>query len=127
MSDSVLDTVTLASIRELEEPGEPSLLAEMVNTFRTWSEGHLKGLRDALAVGDIEAVADGAHALKGSAAALGAVQVRKVAFEIERSARQRSHVGNASLEALEAARIEALAALDEILGDTSVTPCWVQI
>jgi HPt (histidine-containing phosphotransfer) domain-containing protein len=122
MRYSVLDMVTLASIRELEEPGEPSLLAEMVNTFRTWSEGHLKGLRDSVTAGDMEAIADGAHALKGSAAALGALQVRKVAFEIERSARQRSFVGDANLEALEAARSEALAALDQVLGETLVAP-----
>jgi HPt (histidine-containing phosphotransfer) domain-containing protein len=124
MSSGVLDMVTLASIRELDEPGEPSLLAEMVSTFRTWSEAQLQGLRDSVAAGDMEAIADGAHALKGSAAALGALQVRRVAFEIERSARQRSFVGNANLEALEAARIEALAALDQVLDDDDRALLW---
>ena len=124
MSSGVLDMVTLASIRELDEPGEPSLLAEMVSTFRTWSEAQLHGLRDSVAAGDMEAIADGAHALKGSAAALGALQVRRVAFEIERSARQRSFVGNANLEALEAARIEALAALDQVLDDDDRALLW---
>jgi HPt (histidine-containing phosphotransfer) domain-containing protein len=118
----VLDADTLASIRELEEPGDTSLLEEMVDTFRTWSVGQLEQLRYSTAAGDMDAIADGAHALKGAAAALGAVQVRRLALEIEQSARQRSYIGEAKLEALEAACVEALAALDQLLNDASATP-----
>jgi HPt (histidine-containing phosphotransfer) domain-containing protein len=112
----VLDLKALEQIRALEQPGEPSLLAEMVETFRGSSLGYLARLDQALAAGDAEATADAAHALKGAAAALGAQQVRAVAAELESGGRKRYLAGaEHHLARLKAARAQALQHLSTLL------------
>jgi HPt (histidine-containing phosphotransfer) domain-containing protein len=66
----------------------------------------------ALAAGDATGFGDAAHALKGSAAALGAVRLRTAAFELELRGRD-NNLENAQelVNALEAVLSEAIDAL----------------
>jgi two-component system, sensor histidine kinase and response regulator len=110
----VLDPKALAQILELEEPGEASLLVEMVDIFRAACDKHLTRLRVALEIGDHATVRDAAHALRGAAASLGAERVRSIARVMEMSGRNQALIGAwEQLAALEDECDEALAALSQ--------------
>ena len=89
----VLDPDALNQLRALDEPGQTSLLAEIVDTFKASSASDLERLRAALEVGDHETVLNAAHRIRGAASALGADQVRSIAQTLEQRARQQSLVG----------------------------------
>jgi PAS domain S-box-containing protein len=110
--DSVLDTDILAQLQALEEPGEASVLTELVEAFRGSAPGHIARLRTALAAGDATAFEDAAHVLKGGAATLGAARVRIAAYDLELRGRDHNLVhAKVPLLALESACKEALEAL----------------
>jgi HPt (histidine-containing phosphotransfer) domain-containing protein len=110
--DDVLDVEVLAELRTLEEPGEASLLTELVEAFRGSAPGHVARLKSALAGGDAAAFGDAAHALKGGAATLGATRLRNVAYDLEQRGRDGNLVDvDAAVSALETAFHAALAAL----------------
>jgi CheY-like chemotaxis protein len=77
---SVLDRAALSRIEALAEPG---LLEQLVAAFRQSAPTHLAHIRQALAAGDAKALVDSAHALKGSALALGAAGVHGHAVALE--------------------------------------------
>lgn len=79
----VLADSALARIRELQGPGDPDLLTEMIEAFLESAPGHLAQIADALAREDAERLADGAHTLKGGAAYLGAKELQQVCLELE--------------------------------------------
>jgi CheY-like chemotaxis protein len=110
--DTVLDADVLAELHALEEPGEPSLLTELIEAFRGSAPGHVVHIEAALAAGDATAFGDAAHALKGSAAALGAARLRNAAFELELRGRDNNLVNAAAqVGALDAILTEAIEAL----------------
>jgi two-component system sensor histidine kinase/response regulator len=110
--DSVLDAGVLAQLHALEEPGEASLLTELVEAFRGSAPGHIARLKTALAAGDATAFEDAAHVLKGGAATLGAARVRIAAYDLELRGRDHNLVhADVQLVALESAFAEALEAL----------------
>jgi HPt (histidine-containing phosphotransfer) domain-containing protein len=113
----VLDPEALSQTRALEEPGQTSLLAELVDAFRDSSHSDLTRLKRALVVGDHETVLNAAHRLRGAAAALGADRVRSIAQTLELCGREHSLVGaEAHLIALESAREQVLLALSHEVG-----------
>jgi CheY-like chemotaxis protein len=65
-AERVLDPRALTQILKLGEPGEPSLLEQMIAAFRTSSAGYVASLRAAIEVDDHETVSNVAHALKGA-------------------------------------------------------------
>jgi CheY-like chemotaxis protein len=81
--DVVLDPSVLDHIRELEEPGETTLFGDMLRAFQASASEQLQRLQLATRTGDAEVITDAAHALKGSAAALGATRVRALALDLE--------------------------------------------
>lgn len=107
----ILDEVVVARLRELrtqvQRPGE-DLLADLIGLFERDSEGRLRAMRDAVTpAGRKEA----AHALKGSAANLGAARVAALALRIERNPAEPGDV-----DALAAAVTEAIATLRGVFG-----------
>lgn len=109
----MLDYEVIAQIHALEEPEEPSLLAELIEAFRGSAPGHIACLQAALAVGDATAVEDAAHALKGGAASLGAVRLRRVAYDWSFARDHNLMQAEQQVIALEAAFIRALEALTQ--------------
>jgi len=110
--EGVLDADVLAQLQALEEPGEASVLAELVEAFRSSAPGHIARLNTALAAGDAIAFEDAAHVLKGGAATLGAARVRIAAYDLELRGRDHNLVhAKGPLLALESACEEAFAAL----------------
>ena len=83
-SDSFAGEVALDEDRAMSHcGGNRQLLAEVVAAFRTDSPASIRKIERALARGDAEGLRNAAHALKGSAAAIGASAARAVAAELE--------------------------------------------
>jgi len=110
--DGVLDASVIAQLQAFEEPGEASLLTELIVAFRGSAPGHVARLKTALAEGDATAFGDAAHVLKGSAATLGAARLRIAAYDLEVRGRDHNLLhADVQVVALEAAFAEALEAL----------------
>ncbi len=88
-TDSLLDERVLAQIRELRQPGQPSLLSKIVGLYLDSAPALLQRLRDAVAAGDSEALRQAAHSLKSSSANLGATRLAALCRELEQRGRDR--------------------------------------
>jgi two-component system, sensor histidine kinase and response regulator len=78
-----LDPDVLAGLRELQQDGEPDLLAELVEMFVSDTGPRLAALRDAVESGDPSGVERTAHAMKGSAGNMGARNMSNLAADLE--------------------------------------------
>jgi len=67
----------------MQTEGEPDLLVELAEMFDEDASTRLRALREALERGDAESLKQTAHALKGSAANLGARRMAHMAARIE--------------------------------------------
>jgi two-component system, sensor histidine kinase and response regulator len=80
---SVIDQAQIASLREIQQPGEPDLLTELIDLFLNEAASDLKALRKALIEDDAAEVKRLTHRLKGSSANMGATQLAAIAGELE--------------------------------------------
>ncbi|HET7478895.1 MAG TPA: response regulator, partial [Rubrobacteraceae bacterium] len=67
-----LDDAVLSALRELQEEGEPDIIAELAGLFVEDTVERLGTLREAIEAGDAAGVERAAHALKGSSGNMGA-------------------------------------------------------
>jgi HPt (histidine-containing phosphotransfer) domain-containing protein len=82
----VLDVAALMSLRELQEPGAPDIVLEVVRMFAADSAQCRHAAERALAAGDASALAFAAHRLRGSAGLLGLGRLQQAADDLERVA-----------------------------------------
>ena len=88
--EDLLDEDVLASLRELQEQGEPDILNELIELFLDEAPAQLSALREAIeGGGDAGPVERVAHALKGSSGNVGAMRVAAVCAELETVGRDR--------------------------------------
>ena len=85
--NNALDPEALASLRSLQEEGEPDVLQELVDMFLADAEPRLASLREAVARGDGGTVEKEAHALKGSCANFGAHPMAALCQQLQASGR----------------------------------------
>jgi len=85
--DGVLDPAQLGVLRQLGSAGHPDFLATLVETFLGLTTDRSAELREASDRADASAVEHGAHALKGSAATMGATLLAQACAEVEDAAR----------------------------------------
>lgn len=85
--DEDLDAEVVATLRLLAAETGPDLLPELAHLFQDEAARHLATMGDALSTGDAASLAKAAHALKGSAATVGARQVAAGCARLERLAR----------------------------------------
>lgn len=97
--NDVLDPHVIASLRELDEPGEPGLLEELVDIFLSDAPTRVAALEEALAAGDGAQLERVAHSLKSSCGNLGAKNLAELCRQIEANGRQGRLEGTASLVA----------------------------
>lgn len=84
----LLDPETMASLRSLQEDaGDPTLLKTLGSTFIEDTEKRFGMVRSALTAGLIEPAGSQAHALKSSAANLGALGMSELCKELEQLAK----------------------------------------
>jgi signal transduction histidine kinase/CheY-like chemotaxis protein/HPt (histidine-containing phosphotransfer) domain-containing protein len=86
-TDAPLDERALAQLRDLQRPGQPSLLDRVVGLYLSSAPGMFQRLRDAVAAGDGEALRQTAHGFKSSSANLGATQLAALCRELEQRGR----------------------------------------
>jgi HPt (histidine-containing phosphotransfer) domain-containing protein len=79
----LLDETTIGSLANLGDKMGKDLLAKVAATYLRASPEILATLQAAFARGDAEAGRQAAHSLKGSSGAMGAIQVSRVAAEME--------------------------------------------
>ena len=71
-----------------EQSGDdPELLAELLTMLDDTSQGDLQKIKNGLAAGDGDVVADAAHSIKGAAASLGVDGLRDIAYDFEKKGR----------------------------------------
>src|SRR4051794_12380104 len=84
---AAIDIPMLAQLRELQEPGEPDLLAELTALFSADASERSTRLQLACADGDHNAIEREAHALKGGAANFGARPLAGLCGELQAAGR----------------------------------------
>lgn len=87
-TEKVLDPEVLQSLRELSGEDEPSLFAELVQIFLDDTPTRMGDLEQAFQSADSDALHQAAHALKSSAANLGALGLSELFRELELIGRQ---------------------------------------
>ena len=82
-----LDLRAIERIREMERRGAERLLERLIDTYLDSSTRLMADAQGALARGDSSALRQATHTLKSSSANLGAIELARLAAEIERLAR----------------------------------------
>jgi len=107
-----IDAATLRELKALDEASGGGLLDELVGLFSANTPERIARARNLLAAKDASGLADEAHALKGSAGALGASGLLKLAGTLESAARAADL--STAVEQLDAIEAEFQAALAEL-------------
>ena len=107
--DPVLDPVVVIGLRGLTPPGEPDVLAQVLNLFLVEVPPRLDRLRNAWVSGNIEEVRRVAHSLKGSAGNIGARRLYEVCRQLDTRGESGDRPGPALVDALgvEFGKVEA--------------------
>lgn len=123
VNEPVLDSATVARLRQLADsvarPGE-DLIARLVDIFVTDSRTRFNECAACWRTGDHVVAGRAAHTIKGSASNLGANRVVVGARTIEDACRNGAPVDEAALTALDAALVEAHAALRELSASSAM-------
>jgi HPt (histidine-containing phosphotransfer) domain-containing protein len=118
MSSSPLDRSILAELVELDPVDGLELVRDLVQIFFRESPDRLDRMRCGLSLGDGAQLSQAAHAIKGAAAGLGAVELAARAGQIERRARTGDLGGLAAeVDAVELALPGLQQALDLFLSE----------
>jgi HPt (histidine-containing phosphotransfer) domain-containing protein len=114
------DVLDAAVLGDLQVPGLEGLLAELIGLFSEQAPRNLGRMRAALCSGDAAELARVAHALKGSAATLGARAMAATCLELETGGRAGRSVELApALARLEAQTDEVVRALAALAAGTN--------
>ena len=109
-SNQVLDRSVLASLRELQEEGEPDIVAEVGGLFIEHAPRKIAAIKKAASEGDSKALELAAHSLKSSSSYIGALKLSAFSKELEfmgRSGTLEGSVEKAALVETEFERVKA--------------------
>ena len=119
-SGPAINPAAIETLRELDEPGSNELVTQLVSSFLKSADGNLERVAAALAEGNARAWAQVAHALKSSAANLGADALAGCYRELEKCGREaRLDDARSLLEPTRREQQRALHELRELLGETA--------
>jgi HPt (histidine-containing phosphotransfer) domain-containing protein len=93
----VLDAAVVGTLRQLTPPGEPDVLAQVLNLFLVEVPPRMDRLRNAWVAGNIEEVHRVAHSLKGSAGTIGARRLYEVCRQLDTRGKSGDLSGSAAL------------------------------
>jgi len=79
----VFDPTRLATLLDLEDDGDASMIKDIAAQFVEDILGVMDRIETALGAGDFARIASAAHTVKGGAATFGLYQVEKIARELE--------------------------------------------
>ena len=86
----VLDQSVLASLRELQEAGDPDIVAEVGGLFVKHSPEKVDAIMQSVEKDDAKGLQLAAHSLKSSSAYIGAMRLSTLAKELEMMGRSNS-------------------------------------
>ena len=78
-----LDRSVLASLRELQDDGDPDIVAEVGRLFLEHSPPKIAAILQAVENGDAKGLQTAAHSLKSSSAYVGAMRLSELSRELE--------------------------------------------
>ena len=78
-----LDRSVLASLRELQDDGDPDIVAEVGGLFLEHSPQKIAAILKAVENGDAKGLQTAAHSLKSSSAYVGAMRLSELSRELE--------------------------------------------
>lgn len=81
--DDPLDRSVLTGLRELQESGEPDIVADVGRLFIKHAPQKLAAMKKAVADGDARALEAASHNLKSSSSYIGAMRLSELAKELE--------------------------------------------
>jgi HPt (histidine-containing phosphotransfer) domain-containing protein len=79
----VLDLTCIESIRNLQRPGRPDILAKVITSYFGDADSLINAIREGIAAGDAAVVHRTAHRFKSSSAVLGASRLANYCRELE--------------------------------------------
>jgi signal transduction histidine kinase/DNA-binding response OmpR family regulator len=109
-------SLDLTGLRALRDGGEPNIIREVFDVFRSEAPTLLQQMRQATQGGDINALRRAAHSLKGAAASLGAKSLAGLCAKIER--RARTGVIEGIVELIGEAEVHTHAVLKTLAGES---------
>ena len=86
----VIDRSVLASLRELQDEGDPDIVAEVGGLFIKHSPDKVNAIMQSVERGDAKGLQIAAHGLKSSSAYVGAMRLSALAKELELMGRSNS-------------------------------------
>jgi len=86
----VIDRSVLASLRELQDEGDPDIVAEVGGLFIKHSPDKVNAIMQSVENGDAKGLHMAAHSLKSSSAYVGAMRLSALAKELEMMRRSNS-------------------------------------
>jgi HPt (histidine-containing phosphotransfer) domain-containing protein len=89
----VIDRSVLASLRELQDEGDPNIVAEVGGLFIKHSPEKVNAIMRSVESGDAKGLHIAAHSLKSSSAYVGALRLSALARELELMGRSNSLEG----------------------------------
>jgi HPt (histidine-containing phosphotransfer) domain-containing protein len=118
----ILDRRVLDRIRAIQRPGQPDLVARVLQMYLERSPAQIRAIAAAADAADAAGLARAAHDLKGGSGNLGLVQVVELLARVEQLAREGQLAGIAAmLSELPAVHAAAIAAVrDELARCTSI-------
>ncbi|VVB69233.1 Hpt domain protein [uncultured archaeon] len=92
-SCEAIDRSVLASLRELQEEGEPDIIAEVSGLFIKHAPEKISAIMQAAEKGDAKGLQMAAHSLKSSSAYVGAMHLSAMSKDLELMGRSGAMVG----------------------------------
>jgi HPt (histidine-containing phosphotransfer) domain-containing protein len=83
-----IDQSVLTSLRELQDEGEPDIVAEVGGMFLKYSPQKIAAMKKAIEAGDAKALEVAAHGLKSSSSYIGAIKLSAISKELESMGRK---------------------------------------
>ncbi|MEO8451644.1 MAG: Hpt domain-containing protein [Gemmatimonadota bacterium] len=110
----VVDEAILDGYRVLQDEGQPDIITEFIDIFLEDLPARAAAIRSAVEAQDSDRIRSTAHALKGSAASIGAAQLASICDSLETIGRTGDPAGSAAVftklePAVEAARVGLMA------------------
>ncbi len=97
VSCDVIDRSVLASLRELQDEGDPDIIAEVGGLFLKHSPDKVNAILQSVQSNDAKGLQLAAHSLKSSSAYIGAMRLSAMAKELEMMGRSSSLQGATEL------------------------------
>jgi len=117
-----IDQSVLASLRELQEDGEPDIVAEVGGLFIKHSPEKISAIEQSVETGDAKGLQMAAHSLKSSSAYVGALYLSSLSKELEMMGRSQTLQGaKVKADLLKSEYLRVLAALEAEIGSGNRT------